>query len=160
RIRATSAGATLVRYARQIDALFEEAASKIRRNEDLEGGRLPIAASTIPGEYLLPPILAEFRRRHPLIGIQMHVSDSGEALAALQSRDFEIAFVGSRAADRRIVFTPFADDEIVLVGASPNPFAPKGRLAPAELAKTPLVFRESGSGTRRSIGSFLEKRSL
>jgi DNA-binding transcriptional LysR family regulator len=160
KVRATPAGETLARYAGQIDALCAEAIVKIRRNEDVEGGHLQIAASTIPGEYLLPPLLGEYRRRHPMVRIRMRVSDSEAALASLLSSESEVAFVGSKSADRRLVFVPFADDAIVLVGPKPNPFAPKGSLSSAALAATPLILRETGSGTRRSLGAFAEKRAL
>lgn len=160
RVRATSAGETLARYAKQIDGLCSEALVKIRLSEDLEAGHLQVAASTIPGEYLLPPLLGEFRRKHPMVRIKMRVSDSEEAISALLSEEYEVAFVGSRAADRRVLYAPFADDEIVVVGPKPNPFAPKGSLTAAELAKAPLVFREQGSGTRRSLGAFAEKHAL
>jgi DNA-binding transcriptional LysR family regulator len=160
RIRATSAGETLARYAKQIDGLCGEALVKIRLSEDLEAGHLQVAASTIPGEYLLPPILGEFRRRHPMVHIKVRVSDSQEALASLLAEESEIAFVGTRQGDRRLLYAPFADDEIVVIGPRPNPFAPKGSLTPAELARAPLVFREQGSGTRRSLGAFAERNGI
>jgi len=160
RIRATPAGVTLARYAKRIVGMRAEALQKIRSGENLEAGHLHIAASTIPGEYLLPPFLGAFRARHPAVQIKVRVSDSQDALAALLSEEYELGFVGSRQNDRRVVFNPFAEDEIVVVGPRPNPFAPKGSLTLAELARAPLVFRESGSGTRRSLGTFAEKNSL
>jgi len=160
RIRATPAGISLARYAKQIDGLCDEALVKIRLSEDLEAGHLHIAASTIPGEYLLPPLLATYRARHPLVRIKIRVSDSEEALAALVSQEYELAVVGSKSSDRRVIFSSFAEDEIVVIGPNPNPFAPRGSLTIAELTKAPLVFRERGSGTRRSLGAFAEKHAL
>jgi len=160
RIRATPAGATLARYAKKIVSMRAEALAKMRSSEDLTAGHLHLAASTITGEYLLPPLLGSFRRSHPGIQIKVHVSDSQEALASLLSEEYELAFVGTRQSDRRVIFEEFADDEILLVGPLPNPFAPAGKITSAELKSVPLVFRESGSGTRRSLDDFLEKHPL
>jgi DNA-binding transcriptional LysR family regulator len=160
RIRATPAGVALAKYAKQIVSLRAEAMVKIRASEDLEAGHLHIAASTIPGEYLLPPALAAFRQKHPAVEIKVHVSDSQEALALLIGDEYEIAFVGTKRSDRRIVYAPFARDEVVLVGPSPNPFAREGRISPAALKNVPLVGRETGSGTRVTVGGLMQRSGI
>jgi DNA-binding transcriptional LysR family regulator len=160
RVRPTPAGTALARYAKRIVGLRAEALVKIRASEDLEAGHLHLAASNIPGEYLLPPFLAAFRRKHPAVQIKVRVSDSQEALAALHSEEYEVAFVGTRQGDRSIAFEPFAEDEVVLVGPVPDPFAPSGALTAADLRKVPLVSRELGSGTRRTVAAYVEKHGL
>jgi len=54
RVRPTATGAVLRRYALRIVSLRDEALARLRAEESGEAGRLTIAASTIPGEYLLP----------------------------------------------------------------------------------------------------------
>ena len=67
----------------------------------------------------------------------------------------DLALVGQRPRDRRLWAAIFASDEIVLVGPSPNPFAPHGRLSLKELRDVPLILRESGSGTRAAVARIL-----
>ena len=160
RVRPTQAGRALARYASRILALRSEALERIHSLEGLAVGQLDLAASTIPGEYLLPGLLAAFRSLHPSVQIRVRVFDSAGALNALLADECEMAFLGTRQADRRVVFTPFAEDEIILIGPVPNPFAPGGTLTAARLREVPLLLRESGSGTRRSMAAILSRHGL
>lgn len=151
----TSAGRMLQPYAERIVALCDEAATRLQAAESGEVGRLVLAASTIPGEYLLPPLLAELRRLHPRIQVEMTVSDSEKAASAVLHREVDLAIVGQRPRGAKLVTTVFASDEIVLVGLAPSPFAPSGRLSVKELREVPLILREQGSGTRHAIARLL-----
>jgi DNA-binding transcriptional LysR family regulator len=151
----TAAGRILQPYAERIVSLCDEAKASLRACEDGEVGRLVLAASTVPGEYLLPALLAELRRRHPRIRVEMSVSDSEKATSALLAREADLAIVGKKPHDRRLEASLFASDEIVLVGPVPDPFAPEGKLSLKELREVPLILREQGSGTRDSIARIL-----
>jgi len=151
----TTAGRVLLPYAQRVVALVDEARARMDTQKSGEVGELSLAASTIPGEYLLPPLLAQFRAQHPGIRLEMAVFDSEKALAALLAREVDLAIVGKRPRGRALVSEVFAHDEIVLVGAAGNPFAPHGKLGAKELKDLPLVLREQGSGTRDAIARFL-----
>lgn len=151
----TAAGRILQPYAERIVALVDEAAARLLAGENGEVGRLVLAASTIPGDVLLPALLAELRRRHPRIRVEMSVSDSEKAASAVLAKEADLALVGSKPRDRRLSATVFASDEIVLVGPAPNPFAPSGKLTLKELREVPLILREQGSGTRDAIARIL-----
>jgi DNA-binding transcriptional LysR family regulator len=150
-LRPTPSGRLLRRYAVRIVALADEASASVRAQELGHRGRVTVAASTIPAEYLLPPVLVEFRRQWPKIAVVIEVSDSETALARLLSDDCDLALIGERPRDRRVVARVFAEDDIILVGPTPNPFAPRGRLTWDELAAAPLILRERGSGTRAAL---------
>ncbi len=155
RVLPTASGQILKPYAERIVGLCQEAHERVRSEENGELGRLAIAASTIPGEYLLPGILKEFRARHPRVVVELTVSDSEKATSALLARECDVALVGSKPRDRRIHAAPFASDEIVLVGPVPDPFAPGGKLGLKELRDVPLIVRESGSGTSEAVARIL-----
>jgi DNA-binding transcriptional LysR family regulator len=157
RARPTAAGRLLRRYAARMLSLRDEAIGRLRAEENGETGRVAIAASTIPGEYLLPEMLASFRRSHPRVSLSVEVSDSRRAISALLAEDCDLAMIGTRPADPRIVSSPFASDEIVLIGPSPNPFAPGLRLTRAELEKVAIIMREDGSGTRQTVTAALRR---
>ncbi len=156
RVQPTEAGRVLLRYAPRIVSLRNEALAALREEESAETGRVVIAASTIPGEYLLPPILAAFRRKHGRVALCVDVLDSARATAALLAQECDFAVVGARPRDRRVTSAPVGDDEVFLVGPSPNPFARNGRLTHAELAEIPLIVREAGSGTYGAVARLLE----
>lgn len=146
-VRPTAAGRLLLRYAVKLLALRDEALARLRAEESGDTGRVTLAASTIPAEYLLPPILAEFRRLRPRVAITVTVSDSRRAVASLLLQECELALVGARTPDKRLSYSPFADDEVVLVGRA-------GRKPHARL---PLILREEGSGTRDAVADLVAR---
>jgi DNA-binding transcriptional LysR family regulator len=153
RVQATEAGRTLRTYATRMLSLRDEAIAKVKANEAGEAGRIAIAASTIPAEYLLPPVLAAFAKRHPGVSVRVDVSDSGGAFAALLAEQCDLALMGKEPRDRRVVASAFAADEVVLVGAPGN--VPAGKVGPRELAGRRLIVREEGSGTRNAVEKIL-----
>jgi DNA-binding transcriptional LysR family regulator len=147
-------------YAERLWALRGEALEQLRAESHGQRGRVVVAASTIPGEYLLPPYLARLRLSHPRVSVRVEVSESSRAIASLMARECDLALVGRRPPDRSLVAQPFAEDEVVLVGPSPNPFVVPGRALEVEsLRHVPLVLRGEGSGTRAAVAELLARAS-
>ena len=157
-VRPTATGGILRRYAVRIVSLRDEALARVRAEESGQAGRLAIAASTIPGEYLLPPVLAEFLAAHPRVAVTVEVSDSRKAIAQLLAHECDLALVGARARDKRIAYTPFAEDEVVLVGRASDPLHQR-RWSARDLDKVRIIVREEGSGTRQAVSAFLARHA-
>lgn len=158
--RATSAGRVLESYATRIVALREEALAQLGLERTGAVGHIAVAASTIPGEFLLPPALARLRRESPGLSVTTEMSDSGRALGALRAQTCDLAIVGARERDKRVVYTPVAVDEVVLVARPDDPLAEGGGpLSPEAFARAPLVLRGEGSGTRSAVADLLAERS-
>lgn len=154
--RPTRAGLLLLPFAHRILETAEEAIVRVRAEDDEPTGDVSIAASTVPAEYLLPPLLAAFRARYPAVSLTVRVSDSREAVRALLDGDCAIGFVGSDLGDhQRLVQEPFAEDAIVLVGPGKPGGAAPTALDETSLPLTPWVRREAGSGTRGAIDALL-----
>jgi DNA-binding transcriptional LysR family regulator len=160
-VRATPQGEVLRGYAERLLALRGEALEQLRAESHGQRGRVVVAASTIPGEYLLPSFLARLRLSHPGVSVRVEVSESSRALASLMARECDLALVGRRPPDRSLVAQPFAEDEVVLVGPSPNPFVAPGQVLEVEsLRHVPLVLRGEGSGTRAAVAELLTRASI
>jgi phosphonate transport system ATP-binding protein len=111
---------------------------------------LRIAASTLPGDYLLPRLLPRFREAFPEVRVSLSVHDSAEALEALRAGRADLALVGARDPHPDLVFEDVAEDEIVLL-APPGLAVPGEPIPPAVAARLPRVDREPGSATRRVV---------
>lgn len=158
-LRPTAAGVALRGYAERIVATRDEALELLREHDVGGVGKLVVAASTIPATYLLPPALAALRAVSAGISVTVEVSDSSRALAALRTRDCELAVVGAREPDKRLVYTPIATDEILLVG---RPDLPEIRDAPMDierLVRAPFILRQEGSGTLDAVADILALRA-
>jgi DNA-binding transcriptional LysR family regulator len=121
-------------------------------------GELIVGASTIPGAYLLPALMSDFKRRHPGVSFQVRVGDSQEIVQQVVSHHVLLGIVGSKIADAQINYTPFLEDELIVV-AAPS-FMKSGRMALKDLCRYPMVLREEGSGTRREAEKLLEGQGI
>lgn len=112
-------------------------------------GRLHIGASTIPAEYILPPVLREFRQGFPDVELALTVAGTGEVLDRLLDRTVDVAIVGRAPADGRVMSFEIGSDEIWLID-SPISSAPDPVDA-GWLRRANFVWREPGSGTRAAM---------
>jgi DNA-binding transcriptional LysR family regulator len=121
-------------------------------------GELIIGASTIPGEYIVPRLAASFKARYPAVSFEIKIGDSAEIVDSVSNNDMLIGIVGARIPSRKVTYQPFVEDELVLIAAE-SADVPEV-IDIAELTGLPFLMREAGSGTRRSIETFLAKKDL
>ena len=150
-ITLTRAGELLYGYARQIIALQDEARQALDHFKGKKTGHLVIGASTIPGEYILPPLLGDFKKPYPDIQITMRIADTAVIVEELLSRNLELGVVGGRIKDEHLQYAKLADDEQVLIVPRRHRWWAKKEVLLEELIQEPLVMREQGSGSRMSM---------
>jgi DNA-binding transcriptional LysR family regulator len=153
---------------READVLYNHATELVEKAESVKGvlgrlkkevaGELIVGASTIPGTYLLPELMADFKRKHPGVSFQVRVGDSQEIVQQVLSHHVLLGIVGSKIADTQITYTPFLEDELIIV-AAPS-FIKSSRISPKDLCRYPMVLREEGSGTRREAEKLLEAQGV
>lgn len=145
----TRAGEILYGYARRILALREEAQQAINEHKGGLKGHLTLGGSSIPGAYVLPPLVAAFKRGHPDVTISLHIAGSRDIVRSVIEGTCEVGMVGARFEEGRVHYEPFAQDELVLAVPVAHPWAGRGTVRLAELAGQPVIMRERGSGTRK-----------
>ncbi len=145
----TRAGEILYGYARRILALREEAQQAINEHKGGLKGHLALGASTIPGAYILPSVVAAFKREHPEVTISLHISGSRDIVRGVIDGTCEVGMVGARFEEGRVHYEPFAQDELVLAVQAAHPWASRSMVRLTELAGQPFIMRERGSGTRK-----------
>ena len=151
-VELTEDGRKIYLYAREV----VELASKIQHmfkdeKKEPEAWEIVIAASTIPAQYLLPRILAEYSRRYPYSRFRLVESDSSGVIDDVMAHKADIGFVGTAVNRAYCEYIPFYQDELVVVTANSEKYrAIKERETSLEwLRGETFVLREDGSGTRR-----------
>jgi len=149
---------------READALYNLALDLVERADSITSmlgqfkkevtGELIIGASTIPGTYLLPEQMSNFKQKHPGVSFQVRVGDSQEIVQQVISHHLLLGIVGSKITNAQIIYTPFLEDELIIV-ASPSVIK-NSRIALKDLCRYPMVLREEGSGTRREAEKLLQ----
>src|SRR3989304_4960109 len=90
----TKAGQLLLGYGRRILELHREARQALDQFQGRMSGELVIAASTIPGEYVLPALIGRFKEKYPDIAISLLIGDTQRVV------EWVLGGRGSRAAHR------------------------------------------------------------
>jgi DNA-binding transcriptional LysR family regulator len=121
-------------------------------------GELIVGASTIPGTYLLPSIMAAFQRKHPSVSFQILISDSKGIVDRISKHELLLGIVGAKLGNEHVNYVPFVEDELIVI-SSPS-LVKNNKMTLKELIKFPLVLREEGSGTRRETEKILESRGV
>lgn len=159
-ITMTEAGKRLLIFAKSIEGEWDRLRCDLDQLREEVTGELIIAASTIPGEFLLPSILAEFRSLHPTVRAQVLISDSLTVIARVREGTYEVGFCGFLPEGQELESLKIGEDEIVLVVFPEHPFAERKAISFTELKEEPLIFREDTSGTRRSLEALLSQAGL
>jgi molybdate transport repressor ModE-like protein len=149
--RLTEAGQVLAGRAAQALATLGAAEEELGELAGLRTGTIHLGASTAPGVYLLPDTLGCFRRDYPNVKLEVEIGSSSEMLRRLLSGGVQLAIVGARKADERVVLEPFLEDEILGVAKPGSLSLRNGRLAPRRLAEQMLLAREPGSSSRQIL---------
>lgn len=144
----TPAGEVLAEYVLRAEAMLANARRALAAGADAEIGTLALAASGIPGTYLLPALLSRFHEQHPGIEIEFELATSGGALEVVRSHRVELAVVGGMTVPAELEAEPLVEDEVVLVGP---PALGGRRLRPKDLEGLTWISREEGSATRAAV---------
>jgi LysR family transcriptional regulator, low CO2-responsive transcriptional regulator len=144
----TETGHRLYEYAQRILDLHREALREISGHESPLVGELALAASSVPGEHLLPDLLAVFQQRHPHVQVRATVTDSQQVLQQVEQGQVHLGLVGGKSESPNLEFRAFATDTLALIVPAKHPWSDKKRVSLAQLAGQPLIVREPGSGSR------------
>jgi len=147
-------------YARRIVRLAEESERAAHDLMELDSGGLSVGATATAGTYLVPHVLAEFRRRHPGVRLQLVLGPAAEVERWVMHGDVDVGVVGQGSSRGGASATPVLRDELVLVAAPSHPLATVARLDGAALASHALIVREPASGTRRALERALVEAGL
>ncbi|HZZ80004.1 MAG TPA: LysR substrate-binding domain-containing protein [Gemmataceae bacterium] len=144
----TEAGHRLYDFAMRILALHREAIEEITGKPAALSGEFVLAASSVPGEHLLPDLLVAFQERYPHVQVRASIADSQLVMQQVEHGQVHLGLVGGKKDSPHLEFRSLGRDELALVVASKHPLAHRKRIPLAKLSEVPLILREAGSGSR------------
>lgn len=113
-----------------------------------------VAASVTIAEYLLPSWLVALRasgaqRAESAVTVDLVVANTTRVAHHVRDGDVDLGFVEGPSAPRELRSVTVGHDRLVVAVHVDHPWARREKpITPSELARTPLVVREEGSGTR------------
>ena len=124
RISLTEAGRRLYEYGRKILDTHAEARRALGGLHPPVSGELSLAASSVPGECLLPALLSAFQQGFPRVRVRATVSDSGSVLKDIEKGRATLGLVGQQVESPHLDFRPIGSDCLVLIIPQGTPRRP------------------------------------
>jgi DNA-binding transcriptional LysR family regulator len=162
----TEQGRLVVGWAEDVLDAADRLEAGLRSIRSGVSHRLAIAASQTIAEHLVPRWLVELRGIEqagagtepgstPTV-VELTVANSTGVIELVRDVKVRLGFIETPHLPSDLVTAHLRDDEMLVVAAPGHPWARRRRpLALAEVAATPLVMREAGSGTRDTLTDHL-----
>ena len=159
RVMLTKEGEWVYREARDIldrCQTLQDLGSRDRESQ------LVIGASTVPGQCLLPDILADYLEHHSSCRFVQLRGDSAQIHQYLAQGKASIGFVGTAGDPKNYHYHPIAEDRLVLITANREPYRSLHRQGASGLSllQEPFLLREKSSGTRQETENFLRRSGM
>jgi DNA-binding transcriptional LysR family regulator len=119
-----------------------------------DSGALRIAASSTIGNYMLPEMIAHYRKDFPATPLELNVGNSQEVIVAVADFRVDLGLIEGPCHMPELVTQPWLEDELVVFAAPDNPLLQQP-VTLATLASAPWILRERGSGTREVLDHLL-----
>ncbi len=144
----------LTEMGQALRPMAQELASAAHRMEEtvssLQGevvGEFEIGCSTASGKYLLPSLIARYRRKYPLVRINVLVTSRDSVIKKLVSGEVAIGVSSGRIDHRDLEYKDFFSDEVILIAPADHRWADYRRVFPDDLLDEPMILREESAGT-------------
>jgi len=157
-VRPTKAGEVFLKYASKILSSRKDLLNALSEFSQGIRGELFLGASTIPGEYILPGLVGDFKKEHPHFILSLKIADTKEIIQDVLQDDVEFGMIGAKLDHPSLHFEKYEEDEIIVVASSGHPLARKKRVDVEEILREPWIIREEGSGTQMAVEKALRKK--
>lgn len=159
-LRLTEAGEVLAGHARRLFAVEADAERAIAELKGLVQGRLTVGASLTIGDYLLPQVLGEYRRKHPGIELHLEIANTQVIQQKLRDHALDVGLTEGFAEDGDLDAEVFGEDELVAVVPPGHALLGEEEVPAARFCAEPFLMREPGSGTRDVVERALARRGI
>ncbi|NJY62757.1 LysR family transcriptional regulator [Salinimicrobium sp. CDJ15-81-2] len=119
-------------------------------------GNLNITAVST-GKYVMPYFLSDFLKEHPGLDLVLDVTNRARVIESLEKNEVDFALVSLLPDNMQVEQIDLIDNKLFLVGSNQEFTSTKQN--PDILTKVPLIFRESGSGTRKVMERFINQHN-
>jgi DNA-binding transcriptional LysR family regulator len=143
RLVLTAAGEHLEGLGRPLLALEAQAEQGMADFRAGRSGRVAVAATSTPGNYLLPAVVGAFLRDHPAANVVLTVTHLEETWRLLRAGQADVAVLAGREAPEPFVCEPLYDEPIVLFVGASHPLAGAPPPTWPRLAEETLVTSQS-----------------
>lgn len=156
----TFAGKVLLDYAEQMINLRGHATAALAEMRSLQHGKVTVSANEHTVFYLLP-VIEEFRKRFPLIKIEVQRGVASRIPKQITAREVELGVISFEPHDETLRSLRVLGDELVLIVSPKHRLAKKKEVSIKDLANETFVAHNAPSPHRHLvIEAFAKTKTL
>lgn len=120
--------------------------------------RLRIGASTTIGNYVLPALVASYKKAWPGAAVDVVIGNTHDVAVAVSRLEVDMGLIEGPCHETDLGVSPWLQDELVIVAAPTHTLAQAHVSVPVSLQalqQANWLLRETGSGTREAVEQVL-----
>lgn len=154
----TPHGERLYEWALKLLELKDQALLDLSQDMTELKGNIRIAASSVPGQFMIPKMIKQFRKNYPHILFHIKQSSSKNAAEKVINGSVDFGIIGEKYEHDKLYYIPLLKEKLVLV--SSEQLECTSSVSIHELVKYPFVMRHSDSGTNTLVERFLKENGM
>ena len=143
----------LIERLNHAEQLFSRKATEL-------SGTLKIGTSMTIGNYITPPLLANFMKAYPKVHIIQKVANSETIIHDLEKFQLDIGFIESDCFSDSLLVEKWGEDELVVFAAPNHPLTKKTSVSVNQIEQAEWIMREHGSGTRDIMEKYIHPKNI
>ena len=160
KVALTEAGDRLLSFARPFLGEMEKVREELDGFEKFGAGRIRLGASAQACRFLLPPILTQFKKMHPLCRFEVKCEDTPHCLEMLGLGELDLAITLEPMRTFEVDFVPCFTDELRVVVPSNHKWAEEGRVEWTQAEAESFILYNRGSYTFRMLKEYLDREGV
>jgi molybdate transport repressor ModE-like protein len=159
-IALTEAGRISVQEGRELVERFDRLRQKVQAFQRLELGVVRLGGGATAVAFVLPPIIAAFKKRHPEVRFEVREQGSREVETDVREERLELGIATLPLRSDECEISAVREDRIVLVVGKSHPLARFASISANRLQGASVVGFEAGSEIRRIIDAALTEAGV
>jgi DNA-binding transcriptional LysR family regulator len=159
-VKLSEAGQVLKPLARELLSAAHRLEEAMSYSNGEVIGEINVGCSTASGKYLLPGLIAQFRRKFTQVRINVLVTDRETVLNKLLAGEFSLGVSSKMIDHRNLEYQDFFKDEVILIVPSDHRWARSRTIYPDDILEEPVILREEAAGSREVLFQSLSKYNI
>jgi DNA-binding transcriptional LysR family regulator len=156
----SEAGQVLSPMARELLASTQRVEQTMLSLQGEVIGEITVGCSTASGKYLLPGMIARFRRQYSQVRINVLVTSRESVINKLLIGEVGLGVSSKQISHNDLEYQDFFKDDVILIVPTNHRWAQYRKIYPDDLLDEPLILREEDAGTREVLMEGLLKRDI
>lgn len=159
-VQLTEGGHVLVSMARELLTSSQRVEQTMLSLHGEVVGEISIGCSTASGKYLLPGLIARFRKQYPQVKINVVIGSRESVITKLIAGEVALGVSSKLIEHCDLEYQDFFKDDVILIVPSTHRWAKFRKIYTDDLLDEPLILREELAGTREVLMDNLRQRDI